>query len=161
LEARPFRTKLGKEVTICPFFQGALEGLVAFYDQLEPKEAYQGLPPRLEETRRQWVERLLREGDITFLALYETRVIGHTSAIPIPSTLMAELLVFVHQDFRNQGIGTELIHLVAEAASTRGLECLWLTVSTSNSIAVHVYRKCGFCFIGPMDSEREMILRLC
>ncbi len=73
---------------------------------------------------------------------------------------MAELLVFVHPDFQNQGIGTELIKWVAKGAGERGFKRLWLTVLTSNSIAVYVFRKCGFKFIGPMDSEREMILEL-
>ena len=88
------------------------------------------------------------------------RVIGHAAAIPIPSSAMAELLVFVHQDFQKQGIGTELIRSVVECAPEKSVTCLWLTVLTSNFIAIYVFRKCGFSFIGPIDSEREMILDL-
>lgn len=159
MEPRSFKTKPGRDITIRLFWEEAMDGLVVFYDQFEPKEAYQGLPPRLKDPRRQWVGNLVQDS-ITLLAMDEGRVIGHTSALPVPSSFMAELLVFVHQDFRNQGIGTELIRLVAQCTAERGIKSLWLTVLTSNSIALHVYQKCGFNFIGPMDSQREMILDL-
>lgn len=159
MESRPFKTKEGKEITIRLFSEEAMGGLIVFYDQFEPKEVYQGLPPRLQCARRQWVENVVH-GNITLLAMDGGRVIGQTSAIPIPSSFMAEVLIFVHPDFQNQGIGTELIRSVAECAAETGVKSLWLTVLTSNTIAVHVLRKCGFRFIGPMDSEREMILDL-
>lgn len=159
MKPRPFKTKKGRNITICPFSEEAFERLLVFYDQFKPKEGYQGLPPRLGSTRRQWVRNLI-QGNFTLLAMDGERVIGHAAAIPIPSSAMAELLVFVHQDFQNQGIGTELIRSVAECTTETGVKCLWLTVLTSNFIAIYVFRKCGFRFIGPMDSEREMILDL-
>ncbi len=159
MDHRPFRTKKGRDITICLFSKEALHALLAFYDEFEPKEGYQGLPPRLESSRRQWVENLV-VGNLTLLAMEGGQVIAHAAAIRIPSSSTAELLVFVHQDFQNQGIGTELVKLVAEGAIERGLKRIWLTVLTSNSVAVYVFRKCGFRFIGPMDSEREMILDL-
>lgn len=159
MEPRPFKTKKGRDITIRLFSEEALEGLLAFYDQFEPKEGYQGLPPRLGPTRRRWAENLV-QGNFTLLAMDGGRVIGHAAAIPIPSTSTAELLVFVHQDFQNQGIGTELIRLVAEGADETGIKRLWLTVLTANFIAVYVFRKCGFRFVGPIDSEREMVLDL-
>jgi RimJ/RimL family protein N-acetyltransferase len=154
-----FQTKKGRNITICLFSDEVLEGLLTFYDEFEPREGYQGLPPRLKPRRRGWVENLV-QGNLTLLAMDEDRIIAHAAAIPIPSSTMAELLVFVHQDFQNQGIGTELIRLVAEYAGDQGFKRLWLTVLTANAIAVHVFKKCGFRFVGPMDSEREMILDL-
>jgi RimJ/RimL family protein N-acetyltransferase len=157
LESRPFKTKDGQKITISPFSEEAIEGLILFYEQFEPKEVYQGLPPRLEGRRRPWAENLVH-GNITLLAMDGGQVIGQISAIPIPSSLRAELLIFVHQDFQNQGIGTELIRSMTQRTAEVGVKSLWLTVQTSNSIAVHVLQKCGFRFIGPMNSEREMIL---
>jgi RimJ/RimL family protein N-acetyltransferase len=159
LEPRPFRTKAGKDITIRLFSEEAFEGLVSFYNQFEPKEVFQGLPPRLASRRIQWMKTLV-EGSLAVLAMDRERVIGHTAAIPIPSSLVAELLVFVHQDFRNQGIGTELIRLVTDAAADMGFKTLWLTVSTANAIAIHVYRKCGFQSISGIECEREMVLEL-
>jgi len=114
VDHRPFRTKKGRDVTICLFSKEALHALLTFYDQFEPKEGYQGLPPRLKSSRRRWVENLV-EGNLTLLAMEGRQVIAHAAAIPIPTSSMAELLVFVHQDFQNQGIGTELIKLVTDA----------------------------------------------
>ncbi len=159
MDPHPFKTKKGRDVTICLYSEEAREGLLAFYDQFEPKEGYQGLPPRLESNRRLWAENLV-EGNLTLLVMDGARVIAHAAAIAIPSSEMAELLVFVRPEFQNQGIGTELIKWVAKLAGERGFKRLWLTVLTSNPIAIYVFRKCGFKFIGPMDSEREMILEL-
>lgn len=51
-------------------------------------------------------------------------MIGQISAIPIPSSFMAELLVFVHQGFQNQGIGTELIRLMTQRTVEVGVKSL-------------------------------------
>jgi RimJ/RimL family protein N-acetyltransferase len=138
--------------------EGALEQLFTFYDQFEPKGVDLGIPPRLESSRREWVVKFARSG-VSLIAMDGGRVVGHTAAIPInPST--AELFVFVHQDAQNQGIGTELVRSLAKCATEAGLKRLWLSVLNSNFIAIHVYRKCGFRFVGPMDLEREMVLDL-
>lgn len=157
MEPHPFKTKTGRDITIRLFLEEKLQRLLLFYDEFEPKEGYQGLPPRSRSTRRQWVDNLIR-GNLTLLAVEGDRVIGHATAISIPSSSMAELIVFVHQDFQNQGIGTELIRLTAEYAANMGFRRLWLTVLSANLIAVYVLRKCGFRFISPMDSEREMVM---
>jgi RimJ/RimL family protein N-acetyltransferase len=156
VEICSFRTRTGRDLTLCPFVEGALQQLLAFYDQFEPKGVDLGIPPRVASTRREWVGRLARTS-VGVLAMDGDRVVGHTAAVPINAST-SELFVFVHQDAQNQGIGTELVRSLAKCAAEIGLKRLWLSVLNSNFIAIHVYRKCGFRFVGPMDVEREMVL---
>ena len=158
MEVCSFRTKKGRNLTLCLFMEGALQQLLTFYDQFEPKGVDLGIPPRLALSRREWVERFASTS-VSLLATDGDQIVGHAAAVPINSST-AELFVFVHQDAQNQGIGTELVRSLAKCAAETGLKRLWLSVLNSNFIAIHVYRKCGFRFVGPMDLEREMVLDL-
>jgi ribosomal protein S18 acetylase RimI-like enzyme len=69
-------------------------------------------------------------------------------------------VIFVHQDFRNLGVGTEMTRLTMEKAKEMGLKSTWLTVAMNNFIAIKLYRKLGFEYSDMDECERTMILRL-
>ena len=74
-------------------------------------------------------------------------VIGWCRSFPVDyavSPLHVELGIGLLPRYRNQGIGFELIIRSLQWAKTAGLQMMDLTVSTQNSIAVHVFTKCGF-----------------
>lgn len=52
--------------------------------------------------------------------------------------------VGVKRDYRDVGVGTELLKALISHAKTIGLELLTLTVSSSNTRAIHVYERIGF-----------------
>ena len=81
--------------------------LMGMYDIFSPKPASQGLPPPERETCRKWVQSLL-EIATNLLAWQESEVIGHAALIKDMKGLSGEFVIFVHQGFRNLGIGTEL-----------------------------------------------------
>lgn len=60
------------------------------------------------------------------------------------SPFAAELGIGLLPQYRNQGIGTELVIRCLEWAEATGLHKVDLTVSAGNSIATHVFIKCGF-----------------
>jgi len=67
--------------------------------------------------------------------------------------------VFVHPDFHNRGIGTELCKQAAAAAVNAGCETLMLHVEQKNRAAIAVYERLGFEIV---DGEfgLEMMLSL-
>jgi ribosomal protein S18 acetylase RimI-like enzyme len=69
-------------------------------------------------------------------------------------------VIFVHQDFRNLGVGTELTRMTVEKARQMGLKSLWLTVAMNNFIAIKLYRSLGFEYSDMDEWERTMILKL-
>ena len=72
-----------------------------------------------------------------------------------------EFLIFVHQDDRNVGVGTQLARSVLEKAKDLGLKKIWLMVGAYNFTAIRLYKKCGFDFYeNPGGPERPMVIRL-
>jgi RimJ/RimL family protein N-acetyltransferase len=74
-------------------------------------------------------------------------IIGWCRSFPVDckaSPFHAELGIGLLPRYRNQGIGFELTTQSMRWAKTVGLQTMDLTVSTQNSIAVHVFTKCGF-----------------
>ena len=55
-----------------------------------------------------------------------TSVIGHAALIPDVKGKSGELVIFVHQNHRNLGIGTELARFTLEKFGQLGFELAWL-----------------------------------
>jgi ribosomal protein S18 acetylase RimI-like enzyme len=129
------------------------------YDSFSPKAKFQGMPPLKKETRQGWIEKVLDSGE-NFLAWRDNRVIGHVVVIPDMRVGDGEFLIFVHQNDRNRGVGTQLTLTVLEHAKNLGLTKIWLMVGTYNFTAIRLYKKCGFEFYeNPGGPERPMIVR--
>jgi ribosomal protein S18 acetylase RimI-like enzyme len=136
------------------------DSLIAMYEAFTPKAGFQGMPPTERERRREWIDKLLRNGR-NFLALRKGRTIGHVVFIPESGLSDGEYLIFVGQGDRNRGVGSRLTFRAVETASSLGLRKIWLTVGTYNFIAIRLYRKFGFDFVGEATpSERQMVLWL-
>ena len=65
---------------------------------------------------------------------------------------VGQIGIFVHDDYQNQGIGSQLIAAIIDLAENwLSLKRLELQVNTDNPAAIHLYEKFGF--------EKEGILR--
>jgi RimJ/RimL family protein N-acetyltransferase len=133
--------------------------LKEMYRGFEPKEWSQGLPPRLDDKRDEWLRYVVTEG-VNLIAIVEEKVVGHAALFEMERGKSCEYLIFVHQDYQDRGIGTALTQLMRELAHEMGWSQIWLTVETRNFKAIHVYEKVGFCFVGPRDIECVMMLTL-
>ncbi len=152
---RNVQDKIGALVELRPCDEHEYAEILTMYDEFEPKESAQGLPPAAVEKRQQWVSKILRES-INVMALVNDKVVGHACLIDIDPKIRCEYEVMVHQDWQNRGIGTQLTKLIKEIASLIGYEKIWLTVDSTNHRAMRVYQICGFKFTSPFDVEREM-----
>jgi RimJ/RimL family protein N-acetyltransferase len=133
--------------------------LLEMYNNFCPKPASQGLPPEDSETCQNWVKNLFEIGE-NFLAWRGESVIGHVSLVPDRQGKSCEFVIFVEQDHRNIGIGTELTRFALEKSSQLGYDSIWLTVSVSNFIAIKLYKKLGFEYYDRDGSERLMNIKL-
>lgn len=50
----------------------------------------------------------------------------------------------IRKEYRDIGIGTEMIRIMIAQAKTMGLKMIDLAVASSNKRAIHVYKKAGF-----------------
>ncbi len=131
--------------------------LLDMYCFFTPKPASQGLPPCNTDVCCNWVKRLFEIGR-NYLAFKNGRVVAHAALLPAREGGSAEFIIFVHQDHRNLGIGTELMRFVLDDARQLGLLSIWLTVETSNLVAIKLYRNFGFQFCDMDPCERTMLL---
>ncbi len=133
--------------------------LLEMYRIFSPKAASQGLPPEDPETCDSWLKTLFQIGE-NFLAWRAETVIGHAVSIPDPNGKSGEFVIFVDQDNRNIGIGTELTRFVLEKSEALGLDSVWLTVNVSNYAAIKLYKKLGFEYHDMDIHERVMAIKL-
>jgi RimJ/RimL family protein N-acetyltransferase len=137
------RDRSGSTFEVRLYNPSDLSALRLMYMSFSPRPASQGLPPEDADVCDKWVSHLLQTGKNT-LARRDDRVIGHASLIPDPGGRACEFVIFVHQDSRNLGIGTELTRFTLEAARRLGFSATWLTVEASNHIAIRLYKHAGF-----------------
>jgi GNAT superfamily N-acetyltransferase len=128
---------------------------MGMYHRFSPKPASQGLPPADLENCKRWLNDLIRIGE-NILAWDEQEVIAHAALIPDVQGGSGEYVIFVHQDYRNRGIGTALTQAILDEARTLGFQSVWLTVAVTNAIAVRLYVKLGFQYCDMDECERTM-----
>ena len=134
--------------------------LMIMYDDFEPKGAAQGLPPRKSSNyRKEWLDGLFK-GAINIIAQKNEKLIGHAAIYPDYSRMDCEFIIFVHQDHRNLGIGTELTLYSINYARETGLNLIMLSVAVFNYPAIKLYGKCGFEIIDSDGNERTMRMKL-
>jgi len=133
--------------------------VLEMYRTFSPKPASQGLPPEDPEICQNWVKTLFEIG-VNTLVWKSDRVIGHVALIPKVRWKSGELVVFVDQNHRNRGGGTELMRFSLEEFGQLGFELVWLTVRVLDFIPIKLYRKLGFEFCDTDDYERVMAIKL-
>jgi RimJ/RimL family protein N-acetyltransferase len=133
--------------------------LAEMYDCFSPKARFQGVPPVEKRACMAWIDNLIQSGE-NFVAVREDEIIGHVVVIPDAASADAEYLIFVSQQNRNRGIGTELTKAVLNRAAALGIKRIWLSVGTYNFIAIKLYRKFGFEFSSDDREEPERTMAL-
>lgn len=153
--------KTGRPFVVGPYHAGQRRDLESFYEHFEPLRAAQGLPPTGRDRVARWLDSVLPHG-IHLIARRDERLIGHALVVPLDQPGVAEYAVFLHQDERGKGAGTELNRAAIEFARAAGLLRLWLSVEPHNRAAVRSYEKVGFRFrpATVFSSEAEMTLDL-
>jgi RimJ/RimL family protein N-acetyltransferase len=138
---------------------GDFSSLLEMYRVFSPKPASLGLPPEDPEICQDWVKNLFNTGQNLFAWRGES-IVGHAALIPDTKGKSGEFVIFVKQNHRNLGIGTELTRFTLEKSRQLGLDSVWLTVNIRNFIAVKLYKKLGFEYCDTENSERVMSIRL-
>jgi RimJ/RimL family protein N-acetyltransferase len=159
IEAITRRDKTGKSFEIGVSCAKDFPSVLEMYRVFSPKPASQGLPPEDAETCHRWLKNLFEIGE-NFLAWRGSTVIGHAALVPDPNGKSGEFVVFVDQNHRNVGIGTELTWLTLERSRELGLDSVWLTVNMTNFIALKLYRKLGFEYCDMDKYERVMSVKI-
>lgn len=137
--------KDGRAVKLETYRPEDKEALISMYASLSPEAIKWGLPPYDRARIERWTSN--PTNTINLIARLEKTVVGHLQMYPLPFSRrkgVAELFIYVHQDFQNAGLGTMMMKKAIELAKERGLHRLGLTVVAENHRAIKVYEKVGF-----------------
>ena len=131
--------------------------LEAMYDTIAPLGEALGLPPRDAALRREWLAGM-REA-INLVGFVDGKLAGHLALFPDDDDA-AELMCFVHQDFRRQGLATALSRAAVEAAQAAGYHRIAVFIDTHNKGARQGLLKFGFRPVWEDLEEAEYSLTL-
>lgn len=130
--------------------------LERMYESFEPQGSALGLPPFNAERRRAWLTEL-RQG-VNLVAFADGTLAGHLAMMP--SGRVAELAIFVHQNFRRRGVATALAEAAVEQARGLGLSSLTVFIDSSNFVARRGLLKFGFHAAWEDLQEAQMVYPL-
>jgi ribosomal protein S18 acetylase RimI-like enzyme len=157
-DSKAIRTRTGRNLTISAYRVEDFAALALMYKGFEPKRVAQGLPPPDVPRIAQWLDRLQQKSR-GLLAWDGDAVVAHVILCPMPASAV-EYTVFVHQDYRQEGLGTAISRLALGWAVNMGFELAYLTTELTNIRALRLFRKLGFQTTSSDGDEVEMVMNL-
>jgi RimJ/RimL family protein N-acetyltransferase len=154
--------KAGRMFTVREYVPDDRPALERFYAAFEPKRGAQGLPPVGEFRIRRWLDSILAGGTHLIVEMGDGVMRGHAMLMPTPDPRVREYAIFLDEDVRGHGIGTEVNRVTAQVARAMEVDRLWLSVEPHNRPALRSYQKAGFRFRreSAFSPELEMELDL-
>src|SRR2546427_9811159 len=134
--------KDGRRIILTVYPPEDKDALVSMYANMSPEALEWRLPPYDRSRIEYWNSDLTN--NITLIARLEER---HLRLFRIPFERrkgVGEVLIYVHQDFQNLGLGTRMMRKAIELAKEQGFHRIGLTVVADNHSAIKVYEKVGF-----------------
>jgi len=150
------QTRTGRSLTVHAFRVEDFAALTQMYKDFKPKRVAQGLPPPDVPRIAQWLDGLQQKSQ-ALVALDGTKVVGHVILCPMPAGAV-EFTIFVHQDYREEGLGTAISRLALDWALRMGFSRVYLTTELTNIRALRLFRKLGFGTTSSSGDEVEMVL---
>lgn len=143
----------GRGIELRPYCERDFESLVAMYDEFDPAQRAQGVPPLDTGGIRGWLSDVL--GGVNVVARYDDRIVGHVSFVP-DDTGRHELMIFVHQDYQRARIGSHLLAAGMGQAEREGVDDVWLSVEKWKRHQQRLYSRAGFSVVNPMGMAHRM-----
>jgi len=152
------RTRKGRALTVRAYSGEDFEPLVEMYAGFEPKRVAQGLPPPDVQRITHWLQQLQGKSH-SLLAFDGKKIVAHTILCPIREGEV-EFTIFVHQDYREETLGTTMSELTLAWSLDKGFSKVFLTTEFSNYRAIGLFRKLGFHTSSSYGDECEMVIDL-
>lgn len=165
-----FETSDGRCVEVREY-DGERDALRRMYDEFDPADRAQGIPPVREDALETWLDTVLGGNEsvddeedgsesVNAVAWCEGEAVGHATLVEDERLEAHELAIFVLQSHQKEGVGSRLLRGTLALAYERGVRDVWLTVERWNRAAIRLYKKVGFVGIGSESFEMEMETRL-
>lgn len=146
-----------RTVELRAYRESDFDALVGMYDDFDPAQRAQGVPPLATAGIRSWLSKLLEGPNV--VARRGDRIVGHASFVP-DGTGRHELSIFVHQAYQRAGIGSRLLACGLGHARAAGVEYVWLSVEKDKRHQQRFYSRAGFSVTNPLGMTHRMSRRL-
>ena len=139
-------TKQGISLPYRRFCFGDESLLQAFFESLTSETLEIFLPHRFDfETIKKVAERSESENDLVLIALDPTSSFVVVYAFLWHYKQSVPLLgIGIHEDWRKQGLGRQMINILCSLAKKKGCDGIELTTTKDNHAAFALYHSCGF-----------------
>jgi len=148
------KLKDGREVTVRFLVLEDKEKLVEMFASMSDEALKWGMPPYTREVVERWVGNI--QNLIPLVAEHDNRIVGYASIYKYAHPRRkgtSDLVMYLHQEFHNVGLGTAMLNRLLELAKEEGVHRIGLHVIADNRIAVHLYEKFGFRVEGVMKDS--------
>jgi len=152
------RTRKGRKLDVRAYASEDFPTLVEMYAGFEPKRVAQGLPPPDVPRITRWLQQLQKKS-CQLLAFDGKKIVAHAILCPIRQPEI-EFAIFVHQDYREEALGTAMSELSLAWSLEMGFSKVLLTTEFSNYRAIGLFRKLGFHTSSSYGDECEMVADL-
>lgn len=115
--------------------------LEKMYATFHPLADALGLPPAETSRREAWL-RTLRDA-VNLVAFVDGKLAGHLALLQVDADA-AELMCFVHQDFRRQGVATTLCRAARDDARESGYQRISVFINSHDLGTRHGLLRFGF-----------------
>ncbi len=164
---KKFNAKNNVEVIIRYIEWSDLDDYIDFWESLftNDDELKLFLGPIKQESKSDYakkffkiISRISENQEIRLIAEVNGKMIGYASIKRDEGSFghRGWLGIIVRREFRNIGIGTELLRAVIDEAKKHGFKLILLETSSLNSRAIHVFEKVGFKIIGKIPSGMKI-----
>jgi len=133
--------------------------LLSMYDDFDPEDRAQGIPPVNTGSIERWLDRVFEGGCLNVIAWHDGDAVGHSMLVPDEEDAH-ELAIFVLGSHQSAGIGTQLLQTLLGYGKDQGVDRVWLTVERWNEPAIGLYQKVGFEIRNTESFELEMAIRI-
>lgn len=126
-----------------------LKGILKIYNDaiLNTTAVYKYKIQTLEE-RKQWYEKKKQDGYPVLVFEENNRVVGFATFGPFRESpaykYTVEHSVYVHKDYRNQGIATKLMENIIKIANEREYATIVAGIDASNESSIKMHERIGF-----------------
>jgi RimJ/RimL family protein N-acetyltransferase len=151
MESKKFELKDGREITLRLLNINDHNRLLTLFSTMSERALEWGMPPYTEETIDRWMSNI--EKLVPLVAIYEDLIVGYAAIFKHMHPRekgVADLGIYVHQDFHSIGLGTIMSETILGLAKEQGLHRVGLHVVEDNVVAVNLYKKLGFDVEGIM-----------
>ncbi|ATB69365.1 phosphinothricin N-acetyltransferase [Sulfurospirillum diekertiae] len=130
-----------------------LEAILTIYNDaiLNTTAVYTYVAKTLEE-RQLWFHKKNEEGYPLWVYECDGKVVGYATYGSFRSSsaykYTIEHSVYVHKDFRKQGIGKMLLETIIDDANAKGYATIVAGIDASNAKSIHLHEKLGFSVAG-------------